>query len=87
MGFFLLITVMDNFTWDDTSGENNTEPDEDNFANMYHFAVNGVAQGLVGIAGLIGKLTNVPIIKVCFSESAMCLSNLQGVISNHYPGI
>ena len=47
---------MDNFTWDDTSGENNTEPDEDNFANMYHFAVNGVAQGLVGIAGLIGKL-------------------------------
>ena len=48
---------MDNFTWDnDTSGGNNTEPDEDNFVDMYHFAVNGVAQGLVGIAGLIGKL-------------------------------
>ena len=48
---------MDNFTWDnDTSGGNNTEPDEDNFVHMYHFAVNGVAQGLVGIAGLIGKL-------------------------------
>ena len=58
--FLLLLTVMDNFTWDnDTSGGNNTEPDEDNFANMYHFAVNGVAQGLVGIAGLIGKLLKI----------------------------
>ena len=51
---------MDNFTWDnDTSGGNNTEPEEDNsgnFVDMFQFAVNGVAQGLVGIAGLIGKL-------------------------------
>ena len=49
---------MDNFTWDDESGGNNTEPEEDNFVDVYHFAVNGVAQGLVGIAGLIGKLLN-----------------------------
>lgn len=50
------LSLMDNFTWDnDTSGGNNTEPDEDNFVDVYHFAVNGVAQGLVGIAGLIGN--------------------------------
>ena len=53
---------MDNFTWDDESGGNNTEPEEDNFVDVYHFAVNGVAQGLVGIAGLIGKLLNTCVI-------------------------